>query len=108
MAITARQAGPAGRTCYFVVRNATGQFWNGSAYETLNTAHAANYKIAATESSGIFSATVPAGSLAAMKTIEMRLQFGASPLTCDPLVVPLRDKFQIRPIRDLSAYATVV
>jgi hypothetical protein len=52
-----------GRTCYVLLRSATGTIWNGSSFEAYVTANYATYDIAATEqgtASGLYAATMPA------------------------------------------------
>lgn len=61
----------------FFCRNATAQWWNGSAFEAYNAANIATYRIAATESpasSGLYEATEPTG------TVEFELRVRAATL----------------------------
>lgn len=75
-----------GVTLYAVLIDAdSGKFWNGSAFENYNAAHWSTYAVALTEftSSGIYSATRPAG-VAGFLTIEaVYLQAGGTPATGD-------------------------
>lgn len=51
----------AGKTVYFLLRNATGSIWNGSSFESYNSGNYANYPITASEqgSSGYFVGSMP-------------------------------------------------
>ena len=79
--------GQTGRTIYFVIRNSSGQVWNGAAFETFNASNWANYDVAATEqgTSGYYTATFPAAITAGKYTILAHRQIGGSPATTDPV-----------------------
>lgn len=80
-------AGQTGRTIYFVIRNSSGQVWNGSAFEAFNPSNWATYDVAATEqgTSGYYSATFPGGIMAGKYSIVAHRQVGGSPATTDPV-----------------------
>lgn len=79
--------GVTGKTIYFIVRNSSGQVWNGAAFEIFNASNWATYDIAATEqgTSGYYSATFPATITAGKYTIVAHRQVGGSPATTDPV-----------------------
>lgn len=75
-----------GATLYAHVRQGTdGQVWNGSAFESYNSANWGNYDIALTEdaSSGYYKATFPATISSGMYDIYVYEQSGGSPATSD-------------------------
>jgi hypothetical protein len=77
-----------GLTLYFLIRNSSGQVWNGAAFEAYNSANWANYDIAATEqtSSGYYTATFPAAIPAGKYSILAHQQSGGSPALGDPVI----------------------
>jgi len=77
-----------GKTCYALLRDAVGKIWNGSAFETYQTAHLANYAIAATEqgaTSGLYAATMPAVALG-QYNIVAKERAGGAPAESDTTV----------------------
>jgi len=73
-----------GRTIYFVLRDNTGQVWNGSAFEAYSAGNFATYDIAAVEqgASGFYVGTMPVVS-AGTYNVEARSQAGGSPAQSD-------------------------
>jgi hypothetical protein len=77
-----------GSTVYYHLRNATGSIYNGSTFETYNTANYGNYDIPATEqgtASGFFVGTMPVIS-AGIYVVTAKQQVGASPAESDPVI----------------------
>ena len=81
-------AGQSALTVYFFIRNASGQIWNGAAFESFNGANWGNYDIAATEQSGsgYYSATFPAAITAGKYSVIAHAQLGGSPASGDPVI----------------------
>lgn len=80
-------ASQTGFTLYAVIRK-QGDPWNGSAFETFNSANWGNYDIALTEQgvTGYYRATFPAGITDVAKyTIVIHQQLSGSPATTDPV-----------------------
>lgn len=76
---------PTGNTLYVHLFDASGQIWNGSAFEAPVSGNWANYDIAMTESATntqIYRATMPAASAGAYSFV-VRLQAGGSPAVAD-------------------------
>lgn len=74
-----------GLTLYAVLLNATGQAWNGSAFEAVQAANWATYDIALTEAAGgIYLANMPAVAAGAY-SYAVYEQAGASPAITDML-----------------------
>lgn len=74
-----------GLTLYGVLLDATGQAWNGSAFETLAGANWTDYALPLTEAAaGIYLATMPAVAAGAYSYIVYE-QVGATPATTDKL-----------------------
>ena len=73
-----------GQTVYFLLRNNTGQVWNGSAFEAYVAGNFATYDIAASEqgTSGFYVGTMPA-AIAGTYNVEARVQAGGSPAQSD-------------------------
>lgn len=75
----------AGITAYAVIHNASGQYWNGSAFEAFNGANWSNYVNAVTEDrnggngSGYYKGTFPSGIAAGKYTETFYEQAGGSP-----------------------------
>lgn len=70
-----------GRTCYFTIRDRTGQIWNGSAFEAYLTANYLNYDIALTEqgtASNFYVGTFPSTISPGVYSIEAKQQAGGS------------------------------
>lgn len=77
-----------GTTTYFLLRNSTGQIWNGSAWEAYSTANYSTYKITGTEqgsASGFFVGNMPA-VVAGVYSVEAKQQSGGSPAESDRTV----------------------
>ena len=76
-----------GLTIYAVFRNASGQYWNGSTYETFNAANWGNYDVAGTEVASAelyqWTSNIPAGAV----IYDVRSQVGGSPATTDPRIL---------------------
>lgn len=83
-----RGATSTGETCYALVLNSSGKFWNGSAFETFSGSNYSNYDIAVTEvgSTGIYSGDFPVG-VTSSGTYEyfIKRQQGGSPAADDPI-----------------------
>ncbi len=62
------------RTLYFIVSDSTGQYWNGSAFETYNAANIATYDVAMTEDVGlgVYRGTFPAGISAGIYEVTVK------------------------------------
>lgn len=78
-----------GATLYAVLLDASGQPWNGSAFDATPTAGEwASYDIAMTEDSamGYYVGTFPAGQAAGLYSYRVHKQIGGSPATTDPVV----------------------
>lgn len=101
--------GRVGRTCYFLIRDRTSQFWNGSSFETYAAANYATYDIAATEvgtNRGFYKGTFPSDIAAGVYDILMCEQQGGSPAETDPIVAQ-QDGYQwngtvTMPLSDLT------
>lgn len=75
-----------GATLYAVLLNSVGQAWNGSSWETVQSANWATYDIAMTEAAaGVYFADMPA-VVAGLYSYVVYSQAGASPATTDALV----------------------
>lgn len=81
-----------GQTCYSVIHNGSGQYWNGTAFETFNSSNWSNYVIALTEDrsgangTGYYKATFPALITAGRYTFTFYQQNGGSPTLGDPTI----------------------
>lgn len=76
------------KTVYFLVRNAVGQIWNGSAFENYLTANYANYPITGTEqgtASGVYVGTMPAAAAGSYNVLGLE-RVGGSPAETDTKV----------------------
>ena len=74
-------------TCYFLIRNSVGQIWNGSAFETYDTANYATYTISALEQgtdSAYYVGTFPSTITAGVYSIVLKQQLTGSPAETDP------------------------
>ena len=88
MANEIKVAYASGRTLYFVVLNAAGQAYNGSAFEALSAANWANYRLAMTEAAagtGVYLGNFPAAA-AGRYAVVACCQVGASAAPGDPRV----------------------
>lgn len=76
--------GTTGLTVYAVIRDSSGQYWNGTSFESFNQSHLSSYKVAMTEegTSGNYSANFPAVS-AGIYDVQARIQSGGSPAWTD-------------------------
>lgn len=86
MANEVQSLAPTGRTVYFLVRNASGQAWNGTAFENYLTANYLTYANSMAEQgsassyyTGTFPSAIPAGTYA----IVVKVQAGGSPAESD-------------------------
>ena len=78
-----------GATLYAVLRDASGNPWNGSAFDATPTAGEwGGYDIALTEDStiGFYAGTFPASQAAGLYTYHVHRQAGGSPAATDPVV----------------------
>ena len=78
-----------GSTVYAQIRSATGAIWNGTAFETYDTANIATYDIAMVEqgtASQIYIGTFPATISAGTYYASFRAQAGGSPAETDTFV----------------------
>lgn len=77
--------GPTGNTCYVHIFNASGQRWNGSAYEAFSVGNYAAYDVAVTEdgATGVYIGTMPSGVPAGRPDIVLFIQDGGSPANGD-------------------------
>lgn len=71
-------------TLYALVFNSAGLVWNGSAFETINSANWSTYAVAMTEESdtGIYTADFPS-VVAGLYSISVRVRAGGSPAVAD-------------------------
>jgi hypothetical protein len=83
MAKTVHLFSPVTGTHVFTARNASGQWWNGSAFETYNASNIATYAIAATVTGGGWYKAILDD---AATTWDLRLRVGGSLATTDPTV----------------------
>lgn len=76
-----------GLTLYALIRNSSGQVWNGSSFEAYNSSNWSTYDIAMTEQSqsGYYTATFPAAISAGKYSFMVHLQQGGSPALGDPI-----------------------
>lgn len=74
-----------GRTVYSLVRNSTGQIWNGSAFENYNSSNYALYVIQLVEqgTSGFYSGTFPATITPGSYGIVSKMQVGVAAAETD-------------------------
>lgn len=75
----------AGKTVYFLLRNATGSIWNGAAFEAYVTANYTTYDIAGVEqgtASGYYVGTMPAASAGVYYSVAKE-QIGGAPAETD-------------------------
>src|SRR4051812_22374404 len=80
-----------GKTCYFQVRNRTGQVWNTGtlAFEAYLTANIANYNVAMSEqgsASAFYVGTFPATIVPGVYSIVGKQQIGGGPAESDPSI----------------------
>lgn len=78
-----------GATCYILIRDRTGQIWNGSAFVTYATINFSIYPVQAAEqgsASGLYAATFPATIVPGVYNIVAKQQLGGSPAESDPTV----------------------
>lgn len=86
MANEIRATGATGLTLYAVIRNASNQVWNGSAFEAYNASNYATYDVALTEqgATGRYAVSFPAGIVTAgLYYVDVRRQAGGSPAVSD-------------------------
>jgi len=82
----------AGSTDYATIHNPSGQYWNGTSFETFNGANWSNYVNALTEDrsgavgTGYYKATFPATIVAGRYTFTFYQQVGGSPAVGDPTI----------------------
>ncbi len=77
------------RTCYFFIRNRTGQIWNGSIFTTYASAGVGTYAVSATEqgtASAYYTATFPSAIAPGIYACLLKEQLGGSPAEADPVV----------------------
>jgi len=76
-----------GLTLYAVIRNSSGQVWNGSAFEAYNSSNWSTYDVAMTEQSqsGYYTGTFPAAITTGKYSFMVHLQQGGSPALGDPI-----------------------
>lgn len=74
-----------GKTLYALLRNASAQWWNGSAMEAFNAVHWTSYAVAMSEtgSTGYFTVTTPGSLPAGVYAVGVRVQAGGSPAVSD-------------------------
>lgn len=83
MAITVDAYSAASGTHYFTAKNASGQWWNGTAFEAYNAANWTTYAITATSTgNGWYSASLSDSA----KVYELRLRAGGSAATTDAVL----------------------
>lgn len=81
-----------GYTDYATIHNASGQYWNGTAFETFNGSNWSNYVTALTEDrsggngTGYYKATFPSGITAGRYSFTFYQQLGASPALGDTVI----------------------
>jgi len=74
-------------TLYATIRNAAGNYWNGSAFVTPSTASWATFSITMTETHYRYMGTFPAGiTTAGLYQLEVFSQVGGSPAITDTLL----------------------
>jgi hypothetical protein len=80
--------GIAGQTVYAIVRDLSGDVWNGSAFETYAAGNFATYDVAATEqgSSGFYVASFPGSISAGVYNVTARDRSGGTPAESDPVI----------------------
>ena len=82
----------AGSTNYATIHNASGQYWNGTSFETFTGANWSNYVTALTEDrsggngTGYYKATFPSSITAGRYTFTFYQQVGGSPALGDPTI----------------------
>lgn len=87
--IKTNQTSLSGATLYAFVEKTDGTRWNGTGFESVQSAHWSTYVIAMTEASGTgqFVASVPAGiNTATLLDVTIFRRLGGSPATTDPVV----------------------
>ena len=81
-----------GSTDYATIHNASGQYWNGTSFETFNGANWSNYVTALTEDryssngTGYYKATFPLTIVAGRYTFTFYQQNGGSPAIGDSVI----------------------
>lgn len=77
--------GPTANTCYVHIFNASGQRWNGSAYEDFSVGDYGNYDVPVTEdgATGIYRGDMPSGVPAGRPDIVLFIQDGGAPANGD-------------------------
>lgn len=81
-----------GSTDYATVHNASGQYWNGTSFESFNGANWSNYVNALTEDrsggngTGYYKAAFPSSIVAGRYTFTFYQQNGGSPTLGDPTI----------------------
>lgn len=81
-----------GATDYATIHNASGQYWNGTSFETFNGSNWSNYVTALTEDrsggngTGYYKATFPSAITSGRYTFTFYQQNGASPALGDPTI----------------------
>lgn len=85
-------AATAGNTDYATTHNASGQYWNGTAFETFNGANWSNYITVLTEDrsggngTGYYKAAFPSSIVAGRYTFTFYQQLGGSPALGDAVI----------------------
>ena len=80
------------QTDYATIHNATGQYWNGTAFETFSGGNWSNYVVALTEDrsgangTGYYKATFPSAIVAGRYSFTFYQQLGGSPALGDPVI----------------------
>ena len=81
-----------GSTDYATIHNASGQYWNGTSFETFNGANWSNYSLPLTEDryssngTGYYKAAFPSAITAGRYTFTFYQQNGGSPALGDPTI----------------------
>jgi len=78
-----------GKTVYCLIRDRTGNIWNGSAFVSYLTANYSLYVVSLTEqgsASGYYAGTFPASAVAGIYNITAKNQSGGSPLETDATI----------------------
>ncbi len=79
----------AGRSTYILIRDRTGQIWNGTVFAAYVTANYGTYPVSAVEqgsASALYAATFPVTIVPGIYGIVAKQQLGGSPAETDPTV----------------------
>lgn len=102
-----------GKTAYILVRDRTGQIWNGASFVAYATANYSLYTVAATEqgtASHGYAASFPTAIVAGTYSVEARQQLGGSAAETDPTVATGNYEWngtQTFPLADLATSGQV-